>query len=108
MAAPTDRPLAPVPGQDTRPGIVLLHLYEHGPTGAVRLSYHLRLPRRTVDVTLKQLRDAQFVEPVSTGQRITRHGRRYLSWILCTDLPERRTFPGRTMYPPEGRHEIRI
>lgn len=109
MAAPTDRPLAPVPGQDTRPGIVLLHLYDKGPASARRLSYDLLLPRRTIDATLVQLRDAGFVEPCATGQCITRRGRQYLSWILCVDLRERRTLPGRLMYPPEvSTHGIRI
>lgn len=90
MPAPTDRPLPFVPGRDTRPGIVLLRLYEDGPTGPKTLSDRLLLPFPVVRDTLKQLRDAEFVETMNGGSRITRYGRRYLSFIIGQQLPERR------------------
>jgi len=93
MAAPTDRPLPAVPGRDTRPGIVLLHLYEHGPASPRVLSHRLILHRDVIDATLRQLADAEFVETTAVGRRITRHGRHYLGWILCTEFPERRERP---------------
>lgn len=91
MPAATDRPLSFVPGRDTRPGIVLLRLYEDGPTSLSTLVYRLVLPAQVVKDTLRQLRVAEFVDRSPGGVAIiTRHGRRYLSFIVGQQLPERR------------------
>lgn len=91
MPAPTDRPLPFVPGRDTRPGIVLLRLYEDGPTSLSTLVYRLVLPAQVVKDTLRQLRAAEFVDQATGGRAsITRYGRRYLSFVIGQQLPERR------------------
>lgn len=91
MAAPTDRPLPFVPGRDTRPGIVLLRLYEDGPTSVNALVYALLLHRSVVVDTLRQLADAEFID-WTAGRRasITRYGRRYLAFVVGEQMPERR------------------
>ncbi len=90
--APTDRPL-PATGRDTRPGIVLLCLYDHGPQWAPAIARRLVLPLDTVRATIAQLYAAEFAVPSSHKwpmPTITRHGRAYLGFILGYPLPERR------------------
>lgn len=91
MAAPTDRPL-PLPGRDTRPGAILLALFEHGQQTAPQLARRLVLRLDTVRATVEQLDAAQFVCASGAIGRweITRHGRAYLGFILGRPLPERR------------------